>query len=96
MASKVLLGTLAGGLALAACSHSTTDFKNEAAKFIQSKTTADKLKMSFTAATCDDPATTTVGTEYHCKATGSDGNQYDFTVQITGKSEITVQDVQPV
>ena len=40
--------------------------------------------LTFTAAQCDEPASTKAGTEYTCTAMGSDGQQRTLTVKIVG------------
>ena len=77
-------------LALAACSASSTDFQKEGEKFLESDTVSEQVGYSFTDATCQKPDTTRIGTQYTCTAVDNEGDQWEFTVEVTGDSELTV------
>lgn len=78
---------------LAACSPSSTDFKTEGEKFIEKDDgdVATELGYTFSDASCEKPSDTDTGTTYACTAVDEAGDNWDFTVEITGKRELTVQ-----
>ena len=51
--------------------------------------------MTFSDVQCEDPANTDTGTSFTCTATGSDGQAYLFTNQITGDREFQVLGFEP-
>lgn len=84
-------------LLLGACSKdpSTSDFKKQTADFINGKSVAEQAGQDFSAASCEEPGSTSVGTTYTCTATGADGATYSFDVEITSKNGFTVQSFAP-
>ena len=85
-------------LLLGACSKdvSTGDFKSQTEKFLNSnKDVKEKLGVSFTDASCQEPASKDVDTSYTCTATAEDGSTWAFKVQITSKNGFTVETAQP-
>ena len=92
----------AGGsllLLLGACSKDPgkSDFKKQTADFINKDNgeVAKSLNINFSDASCDEPASTAVGTKYECTATGDDGSSWVFEVEITSKSAFSVQSANP-
>jgi hypothetical protein len=86
---------IAAGLAVlgvAACSPDKGDFKNDAEGFIEDDDgeVETQVGVALSDATCDDPASTDVGTQFACTAVGDDGTTYDFTVEITGDNSYQV------
>lgn len=81
------LGTLVG---LTACSPSEKNFKDEAEKFIESDEVTEQAGQEFSAAACDEPSSTEVGTVFSCTATGTDGVDYTFDVEITAENEFSL------
>lgn len=92
MRRVALLPASAALVGLAACSASTTDFKQEGEKFLQSDEVADNVGFSFTDADCEEPANTDKGTTYTCTAVDNEGDTWEFTIEITGDNELTVVD----
>jgi hypothetical protein len=86
---------IAAGLAVlgvAACSPDKGDFKNDAEGFIEDDDgeVETQVGVALSDATCDDPASTDVGTTFACTAVGDDGTTYDFSVEITGDNSYQV------
>jgi Domain of unknown function (DUF4333) len=86
---------IAAGLAVfcaAACSPDEGDFKNDAEGFIEDDDgeVESQIGVALSDATCEDPASTDVGTTFTCTAVGDDGTTYDFTVEITGDNSYQV------
>jgi hypothetical protein len=79
-------------LGAAACSPDKGDFKNDAQGFIEDDDgeVEKQIGVALSDATCDDPASTDVGTTFACTAVGDDGTTYDFTVEITGDNSYQV------
>jgi hypothetical protein len=79
-------------LGIAACSPDEGDFKNDAEGFIEDDDgeVEGQLGVALSDATCDDPASSDVGTTFTCTAVGDDGTTYDFTVEITGDNSYQV------
>ena len=77
---------------IAACSPDEGDFKNDAEGFIEDDDgqVESQLGVALSDATCDDPASSDVGTTFNCTAVGDDGTTYDFTVEITGDNSYEV------
>ncbi|MFT3855778.1 MAG: DUF4333 domain-containing protein [Ilumatobacteraceae bacterium] len=86
-------------LLLGACSKDadTSDFKKQTADFINGKEVEEKTGTDFEDASCEEPASTAIGTTYTCTATATtDGSKWTFDVEITSKNGFTVQDANPV
>lgn len=79
-----------GSSVLVACSTSPGDFKSEGEKFIQSPELAQEAGYKFSKATCEEPVSTTVGSQFSCTATDNDGDDWEFVIEITGERELTV------
>lgn len=93
-----LLVPVIGAVALfgfAACSPDSTDFKSEGEKFIEDddKDVAENTGYTFDDADCEKPGNTDTGTTYDCTAVDNEGDTWDFTIEITGKRELTVNGV---
>jgi hypothetical protein len=92
--------TALAGLALvgfAACSPDEGDFASEAEDFIgdDDGDVATTLGVTFEDIECQDPANTDVGMTFTCTATGSDGQTYTFTNEVSGDKEFKVIDAAP-
>jgi len=95
---KRLLVPVIGAAALfgfAACSPDSTDFKSEGEKFLEDdkEAVATQTGFTFDDADCEKPDNTDTGTTYDCTAVDNEGDTWDFTIEITGKRELTVQGV---
>jgi hypothetical protein len=86
---------IVAALCMSACSPSESDFKQEGEKFLEGSEVERALGFKLTGATCEQPASKSVGTIYTCTATAPDGTIWDFEIEITGDREITVQDGAP-
>jgi hypothetical protein len=82
-------------LGFAACSPDSKDFKSEGEDFIEEEDgqLASNLGYTFSDAECDKPANTDTGTIYDCTAVDDEGDTWDFSVEITGDRELTVNGV---
>jgi hypothetical protein len=90
--------TALAGLAfvgVAACSPDEGDFASEAEDFIADEDgdVATQLGLTFEDVECQDPANTDTGTTFTCTASGSDGQTYTFTNEITGDKAFEVVDM---
>ncbi|MEI8392373.1 MAG: hypothetical protein WCG40_07720 [Actinomycetes bacterium] len=72
------------------CSTTTTNYKSEGEKFLESSDQARIAGYTFSNALCDKPQSTKVGTQYPCSATDNDGDSWEFIIEITGDRELTV------
>jgi hypothetical protein len=95
MRRHVIVVPVIAGLAIfgiAACSPDEGDFKNDAEGFIEDDEgeVEGQLGVALSDATCEDPASSDVGTTFNCTALGDDGTTYDFTVEITGDNSYQV------
>ena len=78
-------------LTLAACSADTKDFQEQGEKFIEGDEVRERFGMvRMSDAQCDEPANTDKDTQYTCTATGSDGNTWQFTIEIAGSKALRV------
>jgi hypothetical protein len=78
-------------LTLAACSADTKDFREQGEQFIEDDEVRERFGMvRMSEAQCEEPADTNKDTLYTCTATGSDGNTYQFTIEITGSKSLRV------
>lgn len=75
---------------LSACTTSPQDFKAEGEKFLQSPELAQEAGYKFSRAKCEEPASTSVGSQFTCTATDNDGDDWEFVIEITGERELTV------
>jgi hypothetical protein len=100
--STIVAMVASGVVLLGACSADEKDFKDEGESYIESEDFTSALEgsigvaVTFTDASCDEPSSTDVGTTYTCTATGDDGVEYTFEVEITDDSELTVQNIDPI
>lgn len=96
---------VAATVGLAACSRDSGDFKDAAEDFIESNDDEFLLSINetlqagddppdedveFDEATCEEPESTDVGTEYACTATDNADTIWDFDVEITDDDELTL------
>lgn len=88
----VQLGAVSAALSttLLGCSTTPGDFKSEGEKFLQSPELAKEAGYKFSKAECEEPTTTTVGSQFSCTATDNDGDDWEFVIEITGERELTV------
>ncbi len=82
--------TVVGLSVLAGCSTTTSDFKDEAEKFLESADLAEEAGYTYRDARCETPASTSVGTQFACGATDNDGDDWTFIAEITGTREIVI------
>jgi hypothetical protein len=68
------------------------DFRSDAEEFLQADggEVESQIGVGLSDATCEDPASTDVGTTFACTAVGDDGTTYEFTVEITGENTYQV------
>jgi hypothetical protein len=92
-----LVAAVAGLAVLAGCTDEQANFKSEGEDFINDdERVATAVGGDVDGTECEEPADTEVGTIYTCTATTAGGEQFEFTVEITGDRELTVQDFQPL
>ncbi len=74
-----------------------SDFRSDAEEFIEDDggPVESQVGVALSNATCDEPASTDVGTTFACTAIGDDGTTYQFTVEITGDDEYQVSGGKP-
>jgi len=86
--------------ALAACggAPSAGDYRSGAEDFIEAGLDgqAEMAGVTFAAAQCDDPPSTSSGSVFSCSATGSDGTAYTFTVTIVGRNRMDLVSEPPL
>ncbi len=94
IAVTALAGLAFVGVATA-CSPDEGDFASEAEDFIgdDDGDVATQLGLTFEDVECQDPTNTDTGTTFTCTATGSDGQTYTFTNEITGDKAFEVIDM---
>jgi hypothetical protein len=80
----------AATLALSACSVSAADYRRESESYLESDALAEEAGYRFSDAVCEEPSSQTEGTQFTCRATDNDGDEWLFVVEITGNREITV------
>jgi len=75
-----------------ACSPNEGSFKDSAEDFIEDEDgdISAQTGLTYTDASCEEPASTEQGTTFLCSATGSDGQTYDFPAEITGEDAFTL------
>jgi hypothetical protein len=95
-----LLLPLAAGAALAACGGppSTGDMADRAEEFIEDDLDGDPDAggVTFEEAECQEPASTDTNTAFVCTSTGSDGQDYTFTVTIVGRNTLDLVSQPPL
>lgn len=77
-------------IALLGCSTAPSDFKSEGEKFLQSPELAKEAGYKFSNARCEEPASTTIGSQFTCTATDNDGDDWEFVIEITDERALTV------
>lgn len=92
--------TLATGAALVACGGppSTGDMANRAEEFIEDDLDGDPDAggITFEEAECQEPSSTDTNTAFVCTSTGSDGQDYTFTVTIVGRNTLDLVSQPPL
>jgi hypothetical protein len=81
---------IAATLALSACSVSAADYRRESESYLESDALAEEAGYRFSDAVCEEPSSQNEGTQFTCRATDNDGDEWLFVVEITGQREITV------
>jgi hypothetical protein len=84
----IVLTALSATFLLSACSTTTKDFRDEAEKFLESKDLAKEAGYTYTDAVCESPTSTTIGSQFACRAVDNDGDEWTFIAEITGEREI--------
>ena len=87
MIKPLIVCVAVGGLALAACSASKTDFQKKAAEVLVNELHKTDPKAT---AQCENPPSAKVGTKFSCTATSGDGTKVDATAEITKKDFVVV------
>ena len=87
-----IFATLPVIIGVAACSPDAADFKSEAEDFIEEEDgdLQAQIGVTFSDASCEEPASTDEGSTFACTATASDGQPWDFRAEITGENEFSV------
>ena len=93
-AAVAALGGL-GMFGLAACGADEGDFQSQAASFIRGKEVTEKLGFQIKESTCQKPSKVEKGVIFTCDGTAEDGQQYVFTVEITGDKSFLVTSYEP-
>lgn len=75
---------------LSSCSVSSSDYRRESENYLESDALAEEAGYRFSDAVCEDPSSQSTGTQFTCRATDNDGDEWLFVVEITGTREITV------
>lgn len=75
---------------LSSCSVSSDDYRQESENYLESDALAEEAGYRFSDAVCEDPSSQSTGTQFTCRATDNDGDEWLFVVEITGTREITV------
>jgi hypothetical protein len=75
---------------LTSCSVSSSDYRRESENYLESDALAEEAGYRFSDAVCEDPSSQSTGTQFTCRATDNDGDEWLFVVEITGTREITV------
>ncbi len=84
----VLCGSV---LLLAGCFTTSGDFKKDAQDFILgNQGLRDATGATFTTATCQEPERRDIGTTFACTAVDDQARSWEFSVEITGSNEYTV------
>ena len=88
---QIFLAAPIVALALVSCSE-TANYKNQTEDFIESDEveTADGIGAEVSDATCEEPASTDVGTTYDCVATVEGRGELTFVATIVAENEYTV------
>jgi len=79
------------------CSPDEGNFKDSAEDFIEDEDgdISAQTGITYTDASCEEPASTEAGATFVCTATGSDGQAYEFPAEITGDDAFTISNVVP-
>ena len=88
--SSLTLATVSASVLIAGCSVSTSDYRRESETYLESAALAEEAGYTFSDAVCEDPSSDATGTQFTCRATDNDGDEWLFVVEITGTREITV------
>ena len=79
---------------LAACTPGTTDYKSQTEDFITDNGEVEEfIGVDVVEATCVEPASTDVGTEYTCEAVDANDNIWDFEVTINAEDQFLITDI---
>lgn len=89
-----LIPLAVGGAAvftLAGCSADAKDFQEQGEKYLEGDEVRERFGMvRMSNAECAVPANTDKDTQYTCTAAGSDGNTWQFTIEVAGSKALRV------
>ena len=71
------------------------DFKRNAEEFIESTEVESQAGTTFTDAKCEAPAEIPVGEKFTCTAVDSDGETWDFDLEVTSSNGYEIVGGQP-
>ncbi|MFZ8917716.1 MAG: hypothetical protein ACO3MH_07785 [Ilumatobacteraceae bacterium] len=88
--SLLLVASATLAAVLTSCSVSSGDYRRESETYLESDALAEEAGYRFSDAVCENPSSQSTGTQFTCRATDNDGDEWLFVVEITGTREITV------
>ena len=88
--ARVVVGLLLTVPFLTSCRASSSDYRREAEKYLESDDLAKEAGYKFDQAVCEKPESDMIGVQFSCTATDNDGDDWEFIVEITGSRAITV------
>ena len=88
--ARVVVGLLLTAPLLSSCRASSSDYRREAEKYLESDDLAKEAGYKFDQAVCEQPESDVIGVQFSCTATDNDGDDWEFIVEITGSRAITV------
>lgn len=87
---------LAGVAVLAACTTSTTDFRDQTEDFLnEDGQVEDLVDGDVTEAECEEPLDTEVGSRYSCTAQVANAGTFTFEVEINAEDSFRIFDFSP-
>jgi hypothetical protein len=91
--SRLAVPLVASTALLVGCFTTSADYQHDAEKFIDTAV-ADRVQVDFVSVACEQPRTQDVGEHFPCTAVDSDGGDWEFDVEISGKNEFTVNEAR--
>lgn len=89
---KTAAAAVVAAAVLSSCGAGTAEFRRQAEAFIESRDMRDVQGHTYTAARCEEPTSTDVGTTFTCTALDERRRDWEFTVVVTEDQGILVSD----
>jgi len=93
MRRTAVVVALAALLVLPSCAPSSAEFSDDAEDFLRSDEVFRTYGLDLPEPDCAEPSSTDPGTTFSCTATAQDGTTYQFSFEVTGRTDVALQSI---